>query len=266
VDGRPGRAAQRVRGGEQVAVHVPPPATAIPEPEDLPLRVLHEDRDLLVIDKPAGLVVHPAAGHARGTLVNALLHHVRGLSGVGGVLRPGIVHRLDKETSGCMVVAKNDAALQALQKAFQARAVEKTYLALVHGHPPTQGRLKTLHGRHPRDRKRFSGRVTKGKEAVTSWRVERLLHGSALLEVALETGRTHQIRVHLSESGHPLLGDLLYGASRKGDARVKAVQTALGRQALHAWKLAFPHPRNGRTIRCQAPLPADLARALADLS
>jgi 23S rRNA pseudouridine1911/1915/1917 synthase len=165
-----------------------------------------------------------------------------------------------------MVVAKNDAALQALQKAFQARVVEKTYLALVHGHPPMHGRLQTLHGRHPRDRKRFSGRVTRGKEAVTSWRMERLLHGSALLEVTLETGRTHQIRVHLSESGHPLLGDVLYGASRKGDARVKAVQTALGRQALHAWKLAFPHPRSGRTIRCEAPVPADLAQAVAELS
>jgi 23S rRNA pseudouridine1911/1915/1917 synthase len=266
VEGRPGRPAQRVRGGEQVQVLLPPPDPAVPEPEDLPLTVLHEDADLLIIDKPAGLVVHPAAGHARGTLVNALLHHVRGLSGVGGVLRPGIVHRLDKETSGCLVVAKNDAALLALQKAFQARTVEKTYLALVHGHPAAQGRLQTLHGRHPGDRKRFSGRVKTGKEAVTSWRVVRVLHGSALLEVSLETGRTHQIRVHLSESGHPLLGDALYGAARKGDARVKAVQARLGRQALHAWKLAFPHPRSGRTLRCEAPVPADLAQALADLS
>jgi 23S rRNA pseudouridine1911/1915/1917 synthase len=266
VEGRPGRPAQRVRGGEQVQVLLPPPDPAVPEPEDLPLTVLHEDADLLIIDKPAGLVVHPAAGHARGTLVNALLHHVRGLSGVGGVLRPGIVHRLDKETSGCLVVAKNDAALLALQKAFQARTVEKTYLALVHGHPAAQGRLQTLHGRHPGDRKRFSGRVKTGKEAVTSWRVVRVLHGSALLEVSLETGRTHQIRVHLSESGHPLLGDALYGAARKGDARVKAVQAQLGRQALHAWKLAFPHPRSGRTIRCEAPVPAELAQALADLS
>jgi 23S rRNA pseudouridine1911/1915/1917 synthase len=265
VDGRAGRASQRLRGGESLEVAVPPPEPAVPEPEDLPLTILHQDRDLLVLDKPAGLVVHPAAGHARGTLVNALLHHVSGLSGIGGVLRPGIVHRLDKETSGCLVVAKNDAALQALQRAFQARRVEKTYLALVHGQPPDTGRLETLHARHPRDRKRFTGRAKTGKPAVTSWRVRSRLHGAALLEVGLETGRTHQIRVHLSELGHPLLGDALYGGTRKGDARVKAVQTRLGRQALHAWKLAFPHPRTGKSVRCEAPIPADLRAALESL-
>ena len=265
VDGRPGRPALRLKGGETVEVSVPPPEPAIPEPEDLPLTVLHEDRDLLVLDKPAGLVVHPAAGHARGTLVNALLHHVSGLSGVGGVLRPGIVHRLDKETSGCLVVAKNDAALQALQRAFQERTVEKTYLALVHGQPPDTGRLETLHARHPRDRKRFTGRAKTGKSAVTTWRVRSRLHGAALLEVGLETGRTHQIRVHLSEMGHPLLGDALYGGTRKGDARVKAVQNRLGRQALHAWKLVFPHPRTGKPVRCEAPVPADLRSAVQSL-
>ena len=262
VDRRPGRASLRLKGGEELEVTVPPPEPAIPEPENLPLSVLHEDRDLLVLDKPAGVVVHPAAGHARGTLVNALLHHVSGLSGVGGVLRPGIVHRLDKETSGCLVVAKNDAALLALQRAFQARSVEKTYLAIVHGHPPPVGRLETLHARHPRDRKRFTGRTGTGKPAVTTWRVRTLLHGAALLEVGLETGRTHQIRVHLSELGHPLVGDTLYGGTRKGDARVKTVQTRLGRQALHAWKLAFPHPRTGRPVRCEAPVPRDLREAI----
>ena len=266
VDGKPGRASLRLKGGERVEVSVPPPQPAVPEPEDLPLTVLHEDRDLLILDKPAGLVVHPAAGHARGTLVNALLHHVSGLSGVGGVLRPGIVHRLDKETSGCLVVAKNDAALRALQRAFQARTVEKTYLALVHGHPPAAGRLDTLHARHPRDRKRFTGRTRTGKPAVTTWRVRTLLHGAAVLEVGLETGRTHQIRVHLSELGHPLLGDALYGGARKGDARVKAVQTRLGRQGLHAWKLSFPHPRTGKPVRCEAPVPADIREAIEALS
>jgi 23S rRNA pseudouridine1911/1915/1917 synthase len=266
IDGRPGRAALRLKGGEAVEVFVPPPEPAIPEPEDLPLTVLHQDRDLLVLDKPAGLVVHPAAGHARGTLVNALLHHVSGLSGVGGVLRPGIVHRLDKETSGCLVVAKNDAALGALQRSFQERTVEKTYLALVHGHPAATGRLATLHARHPRDRKRFTGRAMTGKPAVTTWRVRTLLHGAALLEVGLETGRTHQIRVHLSEMGHPLLGDALYGGTRKGDARVRAVQQRLGRQALHAWRLAFPHPRTGRPLRCEAPIPRDLAEAIEALT
>jgi len=266
VDGKPGRASLRLKGGERVEVSVPPPQPAVPEPEDFPLTVLHEDRDLLILDKPAGLVVHPAAGHARGTLVNALLHHVSGLSGVGGVLRPGIVHRLDKETSGCLVVAKNDAALRALQRAFQARTVEKTYLALVHGHLPAAGRLDTLHARHPRDRKRFTGRTRTGKPAVTTWRVRTLLHGAAVLEVGLETGRTHQIRVHLSELGHPLLGDALYGGARKGDARVKAVQTRLGRQGLHAWKLSFPHPRTGKPVRCEAPVPADIREAIEALS
>jgi len=265
VDGRPGRASVRLKGGEQVEVSVPPPEPAIPEPEDLPLSILHEDRDLLVLDKPAGLVVHPAAGHARGTLVNALLHHVRGLSGVGGVLRPGIVHRLDKETSGCLVVAKNDATLHSLQRAFQERAVEKTYLALVHGHPPSAGRLETLHARHPRDRKRFTARAKTGKPAVTTRRVRTVLHGAALLEVGLETGRTHQIRVHLSELGHPLVGDALYGGTRKGDARVKAVQTRLGRQGLHAWKLSFAHPRTGKPVRCEAPVPRDLSEAIEAL-
>jgi 23S rRNA pseudouridine1911/1915/1917 synthase len=197
--------------------------------------------------------------------VNALLHHVSGLSGVGGVLRPGIVHRLDKETSGCLVVAKNDAALQALQRAFQARSVEKTYLALVHGQPPETGRLETLHARHPRDRKRFTGRTKTGKRAVTTWRVCTRLHEAALLEVGLETGRTHQIRVHLSEMGHPLLGDALYAGARKGDARVKAAQQVLGRQALHAWRLVFPHPRTGKAVRCEAPLPADLRSAVESL-
>ena len=265
VDGRPGRASVRLKGSEQVEVSVPPPEPAIPEPEDLPLSILHEDRDLVVLDKPAGLVVHPAAGHARGTLVNALLHHIRGLSSVGGVLRPGIVHRLDKETSGCLVVAKNDAALHALQRAFQERTVQKTYLALVHGLPPSTGRLETLHARHPRDRKRFTGRAKTGKPAVTTWRVRTMLHGAALLEVGLETGRTHQIRVHLSEMGHPLLGDALYGGTRKGDARVKAVQTRLGRQGLHAWKLSFVHPRTGKPVRCEAPVPRDLSDAVEAL-
>jgi 23S rRNA pseudouridine1911/1915/1917 synthase len=265
VDRRPGRPALRLKGGEFLEVSVPPPEPAVPQPEEIPLTILHEDRDLLVLDKPAGLVVHPAAGHARGTLVNALLHHISGLSGVGGVLRPGIVHRLDKETSGCLVVAKNDAALQALQRAFQARSVEKTYLALVHGQPADTGRLETLHGRHPRDRKRFTGRTKTGKTAVTTWRVRTRLHGAALLEVGLDTCRTHQIRVHLSELGHPLLGDTLYGGTRKGDARVRAVQALLGRHALHAWRLVFPHPRTGKAVRCEAPVPEDLRSAIESL-
>jgi 23S rRNA pseudouridine1911/1915/1917 synthase len=265
VDGGPARVAERVKGGERVTVILPAPVPATPGPEDLPLTILFQDRDLLVLDKAPGLVVHPGAGHWSGTLVNALLHHVRDLGGVGGTLRPGLVHRLDKDTSGCLVVAKNDTSLAALQAAFKTRTVEKTYLALVHGHPPPEGRIETPYGRHPRHRQRFTGRRRSGKPAVTVFRTLEFLHGAALVEVDLLTGRTHQIRVHLAESGHPLLGDALYGGARRGDARVQAVQAALGRQALHAWRLAFPHPRTGKRRTFEAPLPADLRAALEGL-
>ncbi len=265
VDGRPAKSAARMSGGEQVRLTLPPPLPARPEPEDLPLRVLFQDRDLLVLDKAPGMVVHPAAGHWRGTLVNALLHHVKDLEGVGGLLRPGLVHRLDKDTSGCLVVAKNDAALRGLQASFKTREVEKTYLALVHGQPPQEGRFETPYGRHPRHRQRFTGRLAEGKRALSVYRVVERLHGAALVEVDLLTGRTHQVRVHLAEAGHPLLADALYGGTRKGDARVRAVQAALGRQALHAWRLGFPHPRTGVRRAFEAPLPADLVAALEGL-
>lgn len=265
VEGKPAKRAARVKGGESVQLHIGPPAPATPEAENLPLSILFQDRDLLVLDKAPGMVVHPAAGHWRGTLVNALLHHVRDLGGVGGSLRPGLVHRLDKDTSGCLVVAKNDAALTGLQTAFKTRQVQKTYLALVHGQPPQEGAVETRFGRHPRHRQRFTGKLKAGKTAVTHYRVVERLHGSALLEVDLLTGRTHQIRVHLAESGHPLLGDVLYGGMRRGDARVKAVQTALGRQALHAARLAFAHPRTGVPRVFEAPLPKDFQAALQAL-
>jgi 23S rRNA pseudouridine1911/1915/1917 synthase len=265
VDGQPAKSAARMKGGERVELELPAPAPALPEAEDLPLKVLFQDSDVLVLDKAPGMVVHPAAGHWRGTLVNALLHHVQDLEGVGGTLRPGLVHRLDKDTSGCLVVAKNDTALAGLQAAFKTRTVQKTYLALVHGQPPKEGRIETLYGRHPRHRQRFTGKVRSGKPALTVYRVREQLDGAALLEVDLLTGRTHQIRVHLSESGHPLLGDGLYGGTRQGDARVKAVQERLGRQALHAWRLDFPHPRTGLRRVFEAPLPADLRAALEAL-
>jgi len=262
VEGRAAKASARLSGGERIQLTLPPAEPALPEAENLPLSVLFQDRDLLVLDKAPGMVVHPAAGHRRGTLVNALLHHVRDLQGVGGTLRPGLVHRLDKDTSGCLVVAKNDIALRGLQASFKTRQVQKTYLALVHGHPPAQGRIETPYGRHPRHRQRFTGRLTEGKPARTAYRVRELLHGAALLEVDLLTGRTHQIRVHLAETGHPLVGDVLYGGTRKGDTRVKAVQNALGRQALHAWRLAFPHPRTAAPRTFEAPVPADLRAAV----
>ncbi len=235
------------------------------QPEDLPLRVLHEDRDLVVLDKAAGMVVHPAAGNWSGTLVNALLHRVKDLEGVGGELRPGIVHRLDKDTSGCLVVAKNERALAALQASFKAREVDKRYLALVSGSPPEKAELDTLYGRHPKDRKRFTGRVTTGKRALTRYAVVERFPDAALLEVELLTGRTHQIRVHLAEAGHPLLADGLYGRQRRAKGRALEAQEAIGRQALHAWKLAFAHPRTGKRLAFEAPLPADFERALTVL-
>ena len=256
VSGRPAdKPALRLKGGEEVALDVPPPAPAEPQPQDLPLRVLHEDADLLVVDKAAGMVVHPAAGHADGTLVNAPLHRVKDLRGVGGELRPGIVHRLDRDTSGCLVVAKHEQALRALQRAFAGRDVRKRYLAVVHGVPrAAKATLDTPYGRHPTQRKKFTGRLKAGKRAVTAYEVvERFGSAAALLEVELHTGRTHQVRVHLSEAGHPLLGDALYSRRRTG---------VIGRQALHAWKLDFPHPRTGRRMAFEAPPPPDFTAAL----
>jgi 23S rRNA pseudouridine1911/1915/1917 synthase len=263
VDGRPAKVSLRLKGGERLTLRVPAPTPAIPVAQELPLTVLHEDRDLVVVDKAAGMVVHPGAGHASGTLVNALLHRVKDLAGVGGELRPGIVHRLDKDTTGCLVVAKHEAALVALQKSFKTRTVEKTYLALVHGTPKVaEARIETLHGRHPVHRQRFTGKVKEGKPAITVFRVLESFDGVALVEVDLLTGRTHQIRVHLSEAGHPLLGDALYGAGRKARGLAEAAQDSIGRQALHAWKLSLPHPRTGRVLGLEAPLPGDFSAAL----
>ncbi|MCK8499358.1 RluA family pseudouridine synthase [Myxococcus fulvus] len=266
VAGKPVKAAMRLRGGDTLTLQVPPPVAAVPEAEELPLSLLHEDKDLVVVDKAAGMVVHPGAGHASGTLVNALLHRVKDLAGVGGELRPGIVHRLDKDTTGCLVVAKNEQALVALQKSFKGREVSKTYLALVHGVPPAEGRIETLYGRHPVHRQRFTGKVREGKPAITLFRVRQAFDDAALVEVDLLTGRTHQIRVHLAESGHPLLGDTLYGAGRKPKGEAAAAQERLGRQALHAWKLAFAHPRTGKALSLEAPIPDDFAAALTLLA
>ncbi len=262
VAGKPAKPSARLRGGEAVELSIPPPVPATPQAEDLPLSVLYEDKDLVALDKAAGMVVHPAAGNWQGTVVNALLHRVTDLAGVGGELRPGIVHRLDKETSGCLVVAKNERALAKLQASFKAREVKKLYLALVHGQPKDEGRIETLYGRHPVNRKKFTSKVKEGKPALTLYRAVERFDGAALLEVDLQTGRTHQIRVHLAETGHPLLGDSLYGGTRKRTPPVKAAEEALGRQALHAWKLSFPHPRTGKPVALEAPVPEDLRRVL----
>jgi 23S rRNA pseudouridine1911/1915/1917 synthase len=259
VGGKPIRASQRVLGSERVDLEIPEPVAAAPEPEALPITVLFEDRDVLVVDKAAGMVVHPGAGHQRGTLVNALLHHVEDLGGVGGELRPGIVHRLDKDTSGVMVIAKRERALVTLQHAFASREVEKVYLAIVAGSPPDEGTFDTLHGRHPVHRQRFTTKVSRGKRAVTHYRVVERLTGAALVEVRLETGRTHQIRVHFAEAGFPLLADPLYGS------RASSKLGAAPRLALHAHRLSFPHPSKKTAVTVEAKLPADLLAALKAL-
>ena len=269
LDSAPARAAMRVRAGQAALVSVPPPAPAEPQPEDIPLRVVYEDGALLVLDKPAGLVVHPGAGAAGGTLVNALLARVSDLSGIGGVLRPGIVHRLDKGTSGLLVVAKSDEAHRALALQFAGRTVEKEYLALVHGVPNrAKGEISRPIGRDPVQRRRMSVRAPRGREARTSWSVVERLDGCALLRVRIHTGRTHQIRVHLSSIGHPVAGDSVYGGTRTPSSRKAASRQALqslARPALHAARLAFAHPTNGESVRFEAPLPHDLATLLESL-
>jgi 23S rRNA pseudouridine1911/1915/1917 synthase len=258
VDGRPARPSRRVRAGEPVTVSVPPPLPAVPQPEEMPLSVVHEDAHLLVIDKPAGVVVHPGAGAPSGTLVNALLFHVRDLSGVGGVARPGIVHRLDKGTSGLLVVAKDDVTHRGLVSQFSGRQVEKTYLAVVVGLPRArEGTIDSPIGRDPVHRKRMSVRAPRGRAARSSFRVLERLAGAALLEVRIHTGRTHQIRVHLASIGHPVLGDPVYGGRRV------PVAAPAARPMLHAARLSFTHPVTGARLAFESPLPADF-RAVLD--
>ncbi|MEZ4219039.1 MAG: RluA family pseudouridine synthase [Myxococcota bacterium] len=247
--------------GDRVAAAPPEPVRAEALPEPIPLDVVFEDEHLIVVDKPAGLVVHPAPGHARGTLVNALLHHARELAGIGGVLRPGIVHRLDQGTSGILVAAKTDAAHQALAVQFHDHTIERRYQAIVRATPSAdEGRVDAPIGRHPRDRKRMSVAAKSGREAHTRWCVAARFARSerALLDVRPETGRTHQIRVHLSSVGMPLVGDPVYGGGR-GTGREKQ----LGRPALHAAELGFAHPATSVRMRFTAPLPADLEALLA---
>ncbi|HET7753651.1 MAG TPA: RluA family pseudouridine synthase [Anaeromyxobacteraceae bacterium] len=265
VDGRLARASARLRGGETLAVEIPPPEPSGLVAQDLPLTVLYEDADLIVLDKAPGMVVHPARGAPHSTVVNALLHRLG--AGIGGD-RIGLVHRLDKDTSGCLVVAKREESFAALQAAFKARDVAKTYLAVCHGSPPDSGRFDTPYARHPTDRTRFTSRVESSRRAVTGWRVrERFGDRAALVEVELHTGRTHQIRVHFADHAYPLLADATYGGARREarlapDDPVRRAAEALGRQALHAWRLAFAHPRTGKPLAVEAPIPADLASAL----
>ncbi|MBI5499889.1 MAG: RluA family pseudouridine synthase [Deltaproteobacteria bacterium] len=262
LDGTTPKAGAAVRAGQRLRVEPLPPEALSVEAEDIPVRVLYRDDDVIVVDKPADLVVHPAAGHARGTLVNALA--ALGAGG-GDPARPGIVHRLDKGTSGVMVVARNVTAHARLAEQFAGRTVDKTYLAIVVGEPPAEGRIETLFARHPVDRKRFTSRTTRGRTALTTFRLRERRPGCAMLEVRLGTGRTHQIRVHLSEGGWPILGDPVYGRAPR-DPELRRAAQALARPALHAWRLAFTHPRTGERLAFEADVPADFERAWKGIS
>ena len=260
----------RVEEGQLIRLELPDAAPSTVEAQDLPLTVLHEDDDLVVIDKPAGLVVHPAAGHADQTLVNALLFRVHDLSGIGGTIRPGIVHRLDKDTSGVMVIAKHDEAHRRLTAEWGTERVRKEYLALVYGTPsPERGTVDASIARDPRNRKRMAVVVANGRRAITDYEVQQRLRHVSLVRCTLRTGRTHQIRVHMKHIGHPIVGDPVYsGPQWKGipDKRAQRTLASLERQALHATRLSFVHPRTGERVTFESPLPPDLAAVVELLS
>ena len=269
IDGVPAKkASQKVESGQRVTIDVPAAAPSAIEGQDLPLTVLFQDADVVVIDKPAGLVVHPAAGHADETLVNALLFHVKDLSGIGGEIRPGIVHRLDKDTSGVMIIAKHDEAHRKLTANWNSDRVRKEYLALVYGTPSSErGTVEAPVGRDPRDRKRMAV-VADGRPAITDYEVMERLRYASLLRCRLRTGRTHQIRLHMKHLGHPIIGDPLYSGPQWRcipDKRVQKLLSGLERQMLHATRLTFAHPRSGETIVVEAPLPRDFAEVVGAL-
>lgn len=250
------KAGMKVAEDDEIEVEIPPPVPAIPQPEDIPLDVIYEDSEMLVINKAPGMVVHPAPGHIGGTLVNALLFRCPDLSGIGGVTRPGIVHRLDQYTSGAMVIAKSQKAMSSLAKAFASHtSVEKTYIAVCRGRPRLDsGRIENFIGRHPVDRKRMAILDNGGKRAVTNWRVVKSVDGLSVIECRIETGRTHQIRVHMASLGCPVIGDAVYGRP----ALDKRISPAPARQMLHAWKLKLWHPTEGRQMEFEAPVPEDM--------
>ena len=249
------KAGAKVNESDVLDVFIPPPVPAVPEPEDIPINVLYEDGDVLALNKPAGLVVHPAPGHFTGTLVNALLAHCPDLGGIGGVSRPGIVHRLDQDTSGVMIVAKSQRAMDVLTKEFSSHTnVEKTYLALVHGTPvPAEGRIENMIGRSHVNRKKMAIVERNGKVAITNYRVLSSSNAISRVECVIETGRTHQIRVHLASLGTPVVGDATYGRPRLD----RQLDPPPARQMLHAWRLALKHPVTRQPMVFEAPLPDD---------
>ena len=256
------KAGMKVAETDVIEMEIPPPVPATPEPEDIPLDVVYEDSDILVVNKAPGMVVHPAPGHFTGTLVNALLYHCPDLSGIGGVARPGIVHRLDQDTSGLIVVAKSQKAMENLVKAFAShKHIEKTYIAVCHGRPRLDsGRIENLIGRHPVDRKRMAIVQRNGKSAITNWKVlstpsESREKGYSLIECRIETGRTHQIRVHMASLGTPVIGDKQYGKQ----ALDKRLPDVPARQMLHAWRLTLWHPVESRQMTFTAPIPIDMS-------
>src|SRR5471032_3232534 len=270
VAGKDVKANHAVKVGQEISINVPEPVDPVPQPEELPLPIVYQDHDLIVVDKPAGMVVHPAAGHPSGTLVNALLHHVDDLSGIGGEKRPGIVHRLDKGTSGLMVVAKHDRAHEELARQFAEREVEKEYFALVWGEVMAGRRIDAPIGRDPNNRKKMSSeesnRMRRTRAAVT--RIVRAEHFGRVLtmaQVAIQTGRTHQIRVHLSAIGHPIVGDALYGGVHRRVAGDLRAVTHLNRPFLHAAHLVFHHPDDGRKLEFTSAMPPDLQKVLDEL-
>jgi 23S rRNA pseudouridine1911/1915/1917 synthase len=265
------KAGLKLREGQEVRWELPEPVGAAPGAQDIPLPIVHSDQWLAVVDKPAAMVVHPAAGHADGTMVNALLHHLGTLSAVD-VARPGIVHRLDQDTSGLLVVARDEATHAALGRLFQRHSIERRYVAVVLGaRLADRGTCDTAYGRHPTNRLKFTGKSARGtRRAVTHWEVLARAETMALVSVRLETGRTHQIRVHLSELGHPVVGDALYGrVPPKGGGGRAAVELAaarrMPRQALHAETLGFRHPGTGEAVVFRSPLPADMAALVAQV-
>ncbi len=270
VNSASSKAGYRLRSSDHISVLIPDVQSITLNPEDIPLKILYEDKYLIVVNKPVGMVVHPAPGNYSGTLVNALLFHCRELSGVGGILRPGIVHRLDKDTSGLLVVAKQDQAHRNLAEQFKDHSVTRKYLALVCGSiPEDTGDIDSPIGRHPVQRKKMSSRAREGRKAVTHWKVLERFHFFTFLEVQPKTGRTHQIRVHLSERRNPILGDPIYGGRKRAriikDPEVLGLIQRLKGLALHAGTLGFTHPRSGRYREFSSPLPEDFEGLLRTL-